>query len=454
MKQKFISIKRILFFSFLILGNYFYSQIRISNSIAISSAPNSSAFIDASSNPSYNSTTNIGKGLLFPRTDLTTFTAFSQAPFGIANNYPFLYDGFILFNTATSGVAGVGSTEGTLCRGFWYYDNPSNLLNGGTWKPVRPDLCTVTPPPFQFDCAGTIPMGGNFVQGAPVLGSDKFNIFQYTSGNGASYSAQSIPSTGVTGLTATLNAGTLANGTSGNFVLIITGIPSTAGTASFTFTLEGQTCTFTRIVDGSGGGGGGSQLVMCGSSKAWMTHNLGADINQNPATPTQATAGNYYQWGRINPVATAYSTAGAIGGWDSSTAPNGSWSASKTANDPCPSGFRVPTSAEWATLNTNNNRSNVGTFSTGIDDPTNFGAALQYTCTNNGNTLIFPAAGYRGTNAGQGMLEGRGITGDYWSVDESGTTNAFQFFFNSSLSGNGNQSQNRSVGMSVRCIQE
>ncbi|RNA60798.1 hypothetical protein D1631_02030 [Chryseobacterium nematophagum] len=448
MKQKFISIKRILFFSFLILGNYFYSQIRISNSIAISSAPNSSAFIDASSNPSYNSTTNIGKGLLFPRTDLTTFINFLQPTFGLPNNYPSLYDGIILFNTATSGVAGVGSTEGTLCRGFWYYDNPSNVIDGGTWRPVRPDLCTITPPTFQFDCTGTIPMGGHFTQGTPVLGADKFNIFQYAAGTGASYAGQSIPSTGVTGLTATLSAGTLANGTSGNFILIITGIPASAGLASFTFTLEGQTCTFTRVVDSSGGG---NQVIMCGSSKAWLTYNLGADTNQNPNLPTQATAGNYYQWGRIGPVATAYSTTGSIPGWNSSDAPNGSWSASKTANDPCPSGFRVPTSAEWAILNTND-RSNVGTFSSGsANDPTNFGAALQYTCPNNGNILVLPAAGYRGSPSG--MLVGRGITGDYWSVNESGSQ-SFVFYFTSTVSGNGNQPQNRSVGTPVRCIQE
>lgn len=117
--------------------SYSFAQIRIVNTNVNSSAPNSSAFIDASSNTTTNPTSNVGKGLIFPRVDLTTFTAFSPAAgSGIPNNYPTRFDGMIVYNTATSGAAGVGATSQPLFAGFWYYDNKSATNNGGTWRPI------------------------------------------------------------------------------------------------------------------------------------------------------------------------------------------------------------------------------------------------------------------------------------------------------------------------------
>jgi hypothetical protein len=66
----------------------------------------------------------------------------------------------------------------------------------------------------------------------------------YTGGNGGNYDAQSVNSTGVTGLTANLSAGTLATG-AGSVSYTISGTPSATGTASFAITLGGQSCTFT-----------------------------------------------------------------------------------------------------------------------------------------------------------------------------------------------------------------
>ncbi|WP_312507993.1 hypothetical protein [Chryseobacterium culicis] len=117
--------------------SFSYAQVRIVNSSSNTAAPSSSAFIDASSNVSVNNSTNVGKGLLFPRTDLTTFVNFGfSSTTGIPSNYPTNFDGLIVYNTASSGVAGVGSTQGTLTQGYWFYENKSGTLNGGTWKPV------------------------------------------------------------------------------------------------------------------------------------------------------------------------------------------------------------------------------------------------------------------------------------------------------------------------------
>jgi hypothetical protein len=78
----------------------------------------------------------------------------------------------------------------------------------------------------------------------------------YTGGNGAAYSnGSAIASTGVTGLTATLTAATLASG-AGNATFAITGTPSSAGTASFAITVGGQSCTLSMTVSAAGSGTG------------------------------------------------------------------------------------------------------------------------------------------------------------------------------------------------------
>jgi uncharacterized protein (TIGR02145 family) len=69
----------------------------------------------------------------------------------------------------------------------------------------------------------------------------------YTGGNGGTHNGQTVTSTGVTGLTATLPAGTFANG-SGSLTYTISGTPASSGTASFALSIGGQTCTLTRTV--------------------------------------------------------------------------------------------------------------------------------------------------------------------------------------------------------------
>ena len=87
--------------------------------------------------------------------------------------------------------------------------------------------------------------GGNFTQGQAASGTQ---TVAYSGGNGLSYNAISVASSGISGLTATLPAGTLANGT-GNFVFTITGTPTSSGTATFNLSLFGATCSFTRTVN-------------------------------------------------------------------------------------------------------------------------------------------------------------------------------------------------------------
>ena len=132
---------------FITLSGLSYGQVRIVNSAININAPNSSAFIDASSNSGNNITTNIGKGLLYPRVNLTTFAGFSGAPVGIPTSYPTYYDGMVVYNTAT-GTAGIGGT--IVNPGFYYYTNKTTGVNGGKWVRMNDSNITSTPQGTSF----------------------------------------------------------------------------------------------------------------------------------------------------------------------------------------------------------------------------------------------------------------------------------------------------------------
>ncbi|MET3034992.1 hypothetical protein ABXT08_02705 [Chryseobacterium sp. NRRL B-14859] len=145
--------------------------------------------------------------------------------------------------------------------------NPSNLINpmGGNvaigtimydstlscvrvfkstgWSNCLCDQCGPTPG-FTLDCSSGA-LSGTFTAGAAGSGS---KVIKYTNATGQSYGAISIASTGVTGLTATAPAGTLASG-NGSITLAISGTPSSAGTANFVITINGQSCNFSIAVN-------------------------------------------------------------------------------------------------------------------------------------------------------------------------------------------------------------
>ena len=117
-----------------------------------------------------------------------------------------------------------------------------------------------------LNCVGATTTG-TLTSGTPANGVS--TSVPYTGGNAGTYNAQSATSTGVTGLTASLAAGTLAGG-SGSVTYTITGTPSTNGTASFAITLGGQSCTFNVAV--------GNQGLTIGNGTAttnWPTENWG-----------------------------------------------------------------------------------------------------------------------------------------------------------------------------------
>ena len=95
-----------------------------------------------------------------------------------------------------------------------------------------------------LNCAGATTTG-TLTSGTAASGVS--SSVPYTGGNGGSYAAQTVTSTGVTGLTANLAAGSFATG-AGNLTYTITGTPASSGTASFALSIGGRSCTLTRTV--------------------------------------------------------------------------------------------------------------------------------------------------------------------------------------------------------------
>ena len=119
------------------------------------------------------------------------------------------------------------------------------------------------------------------------------------------------------------------------------------------------------------------------------------------------------------------------------------WGATKTANDPSPAGWRVPTHEELASLTDETYVTCEWTTENGVNG---------YRCTDKatGASLFLPAAGIRNYNSS--TLTNAGTNGDYWSSSVNGTY-AYYLSFNSG-SVNPGYYNLRAYGFSLRCVAE
>ena len=118
----------------------------------------------------------------------------------------------------------------------------------GTWTKLALNCVknvAVTNPPIASLACGSATNNGTLTGGTTASGVS--SVISYTGGDGSAHSGQTVTSTGVTGLTATLAADSFASG-NGSLTYTITGTPSAGGTASFAINIGGQSCTLARTV--------------------------------------------------------------------------------------------------------------------------------------------------------------------------------------------------------------
>jgi uncharacterized protein (TIGR02145 family) len=183
------------------------------------------------------------------------------------------------------------------------------------------------------------------------------------------------------------------------------------------------------------------------TGKIWMDRNLGA--SQVATSSTDANSyGDLYQWGRRSDghqcrnsaTTTTLSSSDQPGHGDfitiSSAPPDwrspqntNLWQGVNGVNNPCPSGYRLPTEAEL-----NAERASWGSQN----------AAGAFA-----SPLRLPMAGNRNVN--NGSLFNVGTSGRYWSSTVSGTNARFLLF--SSVEAN-MYSNSRAGGFSVRCLKD
>ncbi len=208
--------------------------------------------------------------------------------------------------------------------------------------------------------------------------------------------------------------------------------------------------------------------VSATQSKEFMCYNMGADQTLNPHDMSQPNAwalnGSYIQWGRNHDMydtqnngAEGFAAAptGAteaeankddISGWNSNYAPNDAWN--NPANQPCPSGYRLPTKAEWKGVLANNSISRTTNWNS---SPTNYGSAIHFKNASGVKVLTLPAVGKHSHNTGS--LYSRGYDGYYWSsTPKSNNTDAYCLIFDNSLERV--KTYYRKNGYSVRCLKD
>ncbi|OPC58253.1 hypothetical protein DSC47_11960 [Elizabethkingia miricola] len=160
------------------------------------------------------------------------------------------------------------------------------------------------------------------------------------------------------------------------------------------------------------------------NGQIWMRYNMGVtnmDLTaNNPDQNPQVAAlyGGYYFWGLKDPYSATNNTqkSGPAGAWNSGTnyAP-----VKNQTYDPCPAGYRVPTTNEWLKLLEYTTSENIGKWDTApVDFGGSFGAGKVLRSKKNANVLItLPIAGIFHA---AGHVDYRGYVGNYWTSTESG----------------------------------
>ena len=215
---------------------------------------------------------------------------------------------------------------------------------------------------------------------------------------------------------------------------------------------------------------GYKEQVYYNNAGTMMDRNLGAITAE---AGNVGSLGLFYQWGRKDPflgsssVSSSTKAASTSSAWATSSSslsqnltvknpmtfytgggmPDGNWASTKTVNDPCPAGWRVPdggASGIWATAKGSSKDFTVTTSSYGLNFSDAFGID---------KTIWYPAAGYYNAS---GTFEATGSYGNYWSATYTSNDVYDLNFATRDDEGRGYvnstaTSGSRAWGMTVRC---
>ena len=167
----------------------------------------------------------------------------------------------------------------------------------------------------------------------------------------------------------------------------------------------------------------------------WATRNVDA-----PGTfaATPESAGMFFQWNRRTGISTTTPAAGVpVENWNTASIEGTTW---VRANDPCPTGWRVPTMAELSALR-----------DAGYKWTTRNGVNGVYLGTYP-HRIFLPALGGRGSF--NGTLSGVGMHSDYWSNAAGDGTGARGLELDMERYSVNVFAGSRNSGSNVRCVAE
>lgn len=220
------------------------------------------------------------------------------------------------------------------------------------------------------------------------------------------------------------------NGVGTGYGAVVT-LNTTNDTTKVRFTYNGTQVTYGVITSPTTG-------------KKWMDRNLGASAIATSLTDTSGY-GHLFQWGRladghqikVSATTTTLSSTDVPGhgnfivpssdpnkNWRSPANDN-LWQGSNGINNPCPTGWHVPTKTEWDA-------------ETGITDPNSAFNVLKLTYNGSRSRL-------------SGNLSGIGVAGNYWASTIE-IVNSYEYSVYPSLMGTA--SSQRGLGAAVRCIKD
>jgi uncharacterized protein (TIGR02145 family) len=228
-------------------------------------------------------------------------------------------------------------------------------------------------------------------------------------------------------------------------------------------------------------------LTNTGSWLRFMCYNLGADTTIDPFI-WKSTANNrnddikgyLYQWGRVEDGHQLRASGVVAGPYNGDFDANGQipvtetdfygkfitrndgandwrnlpdvtlWGAAKTASDPCPADWRIPTQAEWGSIFRSGTTSGAPETATSNTWTWNLNSNPGYSICPDGNTvtLYLPAVGRRSYT--DGALDLISTGGLYWSNATLGNLSTYLSFGPSGVVPN--SSSYRAQGFPVRCV--